>query len=417
MSTNIFRGDAPAVSQVSTLTITANDSGSTYAITVSNRIISCVGQASTTATASYLNSLVASFQPSYAEFNELTLTYASDNVVTFGATTPGLPFVLTSSVSGGTGAASLVAVTLSAGPNDWSTAANWSLGAIPANTDDVVIANTATDILYGLAQSGVALTSLTIASTYTGKIGLPDINASGNYYEYRTKYLTIGATTINVGDQVYGGIGSGRIKLAPGSHTTTFNVYGTGTPFDSGLPALLINGSGSNYTLNLLSGSIGVALDVGSSATLPTVRVGYENSISTDVVLTLGAGCTTTTISQYGGTITTSAGLTTWNLTAGTATVLGSAAVTTVTMWPATGQTASMWYESTGTIATLTLAPNSSISFERDLRGRTVTNSTLYTGSKLLDGFRTVTFSNPTQFYGDPFQIGISRGSTYTMQL
>ncbi len=420
MSTNIFRGDANAVAQVVTIQITADDAATTYIVTIGGKAVSVLGSgvnAATTAGALYL-ALIADTSAEFAEVT-WTVTDPLTDTITGTAVTAGKPFTAVSSKSGGAGTIGAVTTTTtSTGPNDLSTLANWSLGVLPVNADDVIFTNTSTDVLWNLGTlSAVTLTSLTFTSTYTGKIGLTDFNSTGNYYEYRTKYFTIKATTVNVGDQVLGGNGSGRIKLALGAAASTINMVGTGTPFDSGLPALIVNGSGSSYTLNLLQGTIGVALDSGSSATLPTIRVGYENAPASDVTLTLGSGCTITTISQYGGTILTSASVTTWTMTSGVGTAIGAAAITTLNMFPAADQSSTMYHEANGTIGTLTLGPAATINFERDLRSRTVTDSTLYSGSALLDGFRTVTFTNPSTFKGELSTIKIRRGSAFTMQL
>ena len=134
----------------------------------------------------------------YPEFAEITASRSSSKLV-LTADTAGMPFVATltplevnlgaadsQTIEGGTTATTGTAATANSGPNDWSVALNWSGSAVPANSDTVYIENNANDISYGLSQSAVTLTALYISSTYTGKIGLPQVRAvttGVSYYE------------------------------------------------------------------------------------------------------------------------------------------------------------------------------------------------------------------------------------------
>lgn len=389
MATNRFRGDAVAIKQVVTVQITANDVVTTYKITINGKVVSVLGNADgVNSTASDLQTaLDASTIP---EFAEVTWTVSTDTV-TGTAATAGVPFTATSSVSGGAGTIGAVTTTTaSAGPNDWSTAGNWSLGAVPVNGDDVVIENSSVDISYGLDQSAVTLASLTIENTYTGKLGLPDYTTgSTSYYQYRDKYLKIGATTCNLGRG--DGQGSGRVKIDFGSVATTVNVEGAGSPADTGLPAVILNGSNAGNVLNATQGTIGLAIDAGSTAQFPTIRVGSETSQATDVTLTCGTGCTLATINQNGGVVTVGSNVTTWTKTSGTSTNLYSSAITTIT-----ADSGTHYWQSNGTITTGTFRGDGTVlDCTRDLRSRTLTGSTFTGGAYFLDPSKTVTFTNP----------------------
>ncbi len=399
MGTLLWRGDAPAVAQVSTATITGDDATTTYKITINGKVVSVLGTGSgVNATASALKAALAS--STIPEFQEVTWT-VSTATITGTAATPGVPFTATSSVSGGAGTIGAVSTTAGQGPNDWSVAANWSTGVIPANGDDVYIQNSTSPILYGLAQSGVALNSINGDSTFTGTGGLPRYNPNG-YLEYRPTYLAIGASTANLGTNPGAGAGSGRFKIDFGSGATVVNVFGTGSPADPGLPALIIKGT--NITsLNCQSGSIGVAIEAGNVSTITTVRIGWISSQATDVNLTLGAGCTLTTIDQEGGFLTLNSTVATLINFGGTASVFGSGTITTLDVEE--GGTVNYW--SSGTITTATGGYGSTLNFDGDRRTKIVTNMTLY--GTLNDRAHVVTHTNPVS---TPNGVGIPGGAT-----
>lgn len=116
--------------------------------------------------------------------------------------------------------------TWTGGSNDgnFATAGNWSLGAAPVNTNDVIIDATSQDITAWPAA--VDLASLTITAGYTGSIQ----SAAG-------AALTINATTVKITRTV-----GGAIRLA-GTYTTV-NVISSGTG------AVYLMTSGTTTTLN-----------------------------------------------------------------------------------------------------------------------------------------------------------------------
>lgn len=293
--------------------------------------------------------------------------------------------------------------TASAGPNDWSTAANWSTGSVPAGGDDVYLTNSSVGIFYGLGQSGVTLNSLNQDSTYTGKVGLPRYNTGGNtaglsgtsataYLEYRTRYLQVGFTTGNFGtvSGTQAGAGSGMLQIDPGTVQYLANVYGTGSPSQQGLPALILKGTNAGNVLNAQSGQVGLAVESGDTATVATVRMGYQQAEGTDLALTCGGGVTLTTISQYAGVLQVASNVTTLTQYGGVARVLGAAAVTTLTV-----QNGTVYHQSSGTLSTVTLGSGGTLDLTTDPRARTITNMTLAAGAAFYDPNKTAAFSNP----------------------
>jgi hypothetical protein len=166
MATVRFRGDAPAVAQVNTVTPASVTSGNTFTCTINSKAITVTATAATVANVTGLMTTAINASD-IAEFEEITATDSTTHV-TLTANTAGKPFTQTSSSATGSGSAghsfTTSTTTSSSGPNHWGTAANWSGGAVPVNSDDVYIEKTDVDLLYDMNQSSVTLTSLNIAA-------------------------------------------------------------------------------------------------------------------------------------------------------------------------------------------------------------------------------------------------------------
>lgn len=404
MSDVRWTGGAAAVAQVTTFAF-----GGTWEATDLIRVV--IGSkkydftAGSTTTATVVSSLVTTWNAlsssDYPEFAEITAS-ANTTTLTLTADTAGVPFTATltpletgggaadaQTIEGAGTATTGTAATAATGPNHWDDARNWSGGAVPVNSDNVYIENSAVHIRYGLAQSGVTLTSLNIAASFTGDIGLADVNSFGStaYLEYRSQYLAIGATTINIGDGA--GQGSGRLKINTGSVQTTMNVRGTATGAEQDLEALIWKGTHASNAVNISRGSVGVAVYGGEVATIATLRVGYQTSQLTDSQVRIGAGITLATLNQSGGQVRLGAGLTTVAKTGGELTI-EAGSVTTLT-----DDDGTTTYKGTGTITTLNAGHKAFIDFGQDMRGRTVTDASFYSGCRMEDPFSTVTWTNP----------------------
>lgn len=392
MASNFFRGDSQSRSQISTHTVGGTAAnGQVYTVTINLKDVTYTATGSDT-NATITTSLLALLQAStIPEFREVTWT-SSSLVISGTGSSDGKPFTSTSA-SSGTGTLVAATATAATSRNHWDAAENWSLGAVPVDTDDVYIEACATDILYGLSQTGIALNSLNIAASYTGRIGLPDVATGGTgYREYRDKYLSIeSATTVNIG---YGpGSGSGFMRLNLGTTAAaTVNVSSTGRSSDRSVKALMLQGSHASNVLNIRQGSIALALNDDDTARFPVIRVGSLDSPSSDVDLYCGPGCTLAgTITQVGGKVITNTAVTTWTKYGGTSENHGTSTITTLTQ---DGQSSHYWLSS-GTITTVTCRGNQAfIDMSRDLRGRTATNMTFSGGAYLYDPAKTVTFTN-----------------------
>ena len=297
------------------------------------------------------------------EFAKVTATLFSASVVHVTANTAGVPFTMTvTENTAGTGTATRAAVTACTGANFWDNADNWDTGVVPADGDSVYIDNSDVSILYGLAQSAIEPAAMYVAQSFTGTIGLPEVNEDGGYHEYRATYLRVGPVILKVGAGP--GNGSGRIRIDSGDDPCALTVYNTGSPLDD-VPALLWKGSDAGNTLVMVAGSVGVAVYGAETATLATVT-------KEDGDLTTGAGVTLSgALKQHGGTwVINSAVATSLTQTAGANVVEGTGAVAQLTL-----RGGSCVYNTTGTLGGApVVSGDASLDFSQNPATKAVTN-------------------------------------------
>lgn len=342
MATKYWEGTAPAVAQVSTIQITADDAATTYTVTIGGEAVSVSGAGTgVNDTATALQTALAN--STHAYFTAVTWTVATDTV-TGTAGTAGVPYTATPSVSGGTGTiGAFTTGTASSGPCDWSTAANWSDATVPVNADIVYI-DGSVNICYGMAQSAVTLAELHIPKTYTGKIGLDYrkfvTSADGETsattaYEYREHYLEIGATLCYIGDNPTGqnASGSQRVKIDFGTAATTCDILDTSsTSIDSNRDSIRILATNVGSIVNIRDGRGGVGVcsdepgETSSIAKIVMTETAGSQTVST------GDGLTCITLEIHSGTSKIKAGatMTTANTYGGNTFLEGDFAVTTL---------------------------------------------------------------------------------------
>lgn len=403
MATVRWRGDAPAVAQVNTITPATISIGSTFTVTCNGKTMTYT--AVDTLAATVAAGVVALFTANaltraIPEFNEVTATVGSGTVV-LTANTLGKPFTITSS-AGGTGSPtfSTAATTASSGPHDANIGANWSGGSVPTSSDDVIFDDSDSDCLYNLDAISSALTSFTTTPTWVGVIGLNQ--DAGDYVEYRVRDLVCKATTITINSPK-----CKRIRLNASTTQITLNVVEIGVSDTSGLPALCFIGTHASNVVNVSKGSVGLAIISGQSATVATLRAGFLNSPLGDVTVKGGAGLSLTTLEQSGGDVTLEASLTTINKYNGNLTLLKAVAVTTFNHFG--GQA---YHRSSGTITTYSGYKGSMLHLDADPRGRTITNTTLRIGSGFKDPAKTATLTNAVSV-PDGSITELASGSTF----
>lgn len=194
MANRRWLGGATAVAQVSTVTLNNdfNDSETALSITLTAEDGSTTQSVSITPSGTDESTIAAALQAAcdastQSLFQKVTFTVVS-NVITLTAATAGVPFYFASAVTGGAGTTTDATGTANAGPNDWNTAANWSGGAVPVDSDNVYITQGSFSILYGLDQSAITVGNLSINEGFGGTVGDP-----ANGYS-----LQINGTTANV---------------------------------------------------------------------------------------------------------------------------------------------------------------------------------------------------------------------------
>jgi len=294
--------------------------------------------------------------------------------------------------SGGADSYDLDEAISATGPNHWTDRGNWSGSTVPVGADSVYFEASDIDCLYGLAQSAITLTSLNVASSYSGNIGLQNYN--GDYYEYRDKYLQIGATTLSIGDG--DGSGSSRIKINVGTIQTTAAVTQTAAPEDDAVGAFVIVGTHVSNTLNVQRGDVGVATEEpGQDSKFASIQQGYIDTEDTDSNVRIGSGVTQLTlVEQTGGTFLSKAAVTTLTNRGGQATISGSATVGTLDV------SGTVFYSTSGTMTQGYVRSGGVLGFDRSMAARTVTNLSMFAGSGISDRNRTVTWTNPIVLSG-----------------
>ncbi len=366
MATNYWLGTADRVSQVSSATITGYDVTTTYKVTIGGVTISQIGTGGTAnATAIALVTLLAASIHPYISM--ITWSAPGSGVITgtVKSSNAGVPFTATSSVSGGTGTfGAFSTTTANAGPSTVDTAANWSLGAAPANGDDVVIKDSSNPIYYGLDQNAVTLNSLRIEKTFTGALGLnrsvfaTTYNGSTNtsYTEYKDTYFRIKVNgDVRLGDSngIGAASGSGRIMLDLSSQACNVYILGTATSSsDNSRPVVRLKMNSASTIVNVASapGGVGIATDTpGETSTLSKVVITDVSALSRVV---LGEGVTITSTQQMGGFVLARCPITTANLYKSSAMQTeGTGAVTTINQF----DFSYVISNSSGTITTLNL--------------------------------------------------------------
>lgn len=334
MATKTWVGLAKTVRQVQTVTVTAGDAATTYTVTINGKVASYTGSATVATIAAGLYAACAAMTA--GEFTELTFAYTSGASFTITGPTDGTPFTATAGVSGGTGTVSSAATTAAGSPNDASLAANYSGGSLPSASDTLVFENSDVSVLYGLTGlAAIGLAAVIRRVSFTGTIGLPDLNANG-YPEYRTKDLSVNAPSITVEQSGQDQAQQIRLNVVTGS-ATTLTVIGDAAGGQVGSEAVEVRGMPASSVLNVSGGSVAVAPLAGQVCTVATLR-GLNGTVR------VGSGATLTTVNLQNCQARLDAGCTTLGVDqGGTVTVTGSAAVTNTNVdggtvaWRSTG--------------------------------------------------------------------------------
>lgn len=304
-------GGAAAIRQVSTITI-ANTwaTNDTVTVTIANKALTVtIGSAfATTDVAAALSAAINAADattglvgtetrnvggqeiPEFADISASVL----GSVVTLTGVLAGQPFTVAASEStAGTGTATAATVTAATGPNHADNAANYDTGALPANNDVLYFDQGDVDCLYGLGyfRTNTLALDLIISNDWTGRLGLPAVNESGGYDEYRQRYYyAYGAKRFELRAGLQGNLSAGAIHIdfQACDPTATINVARNA---DLSAPSVLLGG-GDMGTWTISAGNVVLeADDAGSSGNAMVVGllyVGTPGGNNADLILTLG---------------------------------------------------------------------------------------------------------------------------------
>lgn len=396
-TTHLVRGDANITRDLYTITpVAANNA--TYTITINTKTITYTADASATV-AEITAGLVALAQATVEEeFAEFTWTDGTTVITATGATDGSGTAAARITSSSSAGSLTTVHTTAPTGANHWL-AGNFSSGSLPANGDSVYAQSISVDILYDIDQNAVALAVLEWRRDCTGKLGLPVIDANGNY-ESRPLDLKIQTAILRIGDGL--GQGSGRLNFDVGTGTACAAViYNTGTPADQDEGAVHLIGANAGNTLDVFAGKVDLAMRPNTTATWPAIVVAGGT-------LRCGSGCTNTAVTVQGsGACETRSAMT-------TAIVRDKAKLThfegNITTLTNEGGTTNIRNTAALTIGTLTLYADTILDLTLSEAAVTVTNATLYAGAKIVDPGRRLVMTNAATCPNGPGNVTIDRG-------
>lgn len=309
MATRRWRGNAPAVKQVQTVTIYHVEAGVVYTLTNASKSVSVTATSDDTTT-TIMAALAAAWNAEIIpQFAEITAA-ASGSSITLTADNAGVPFDVTATQTGTGGNAEVKTVTISHSP----TGGTWSYidstyGTVSGLAYNISAATLQTQLRTIYPTTGVSVTgssggpfTLTFASPYD-HINIPDIT-------FDATTLTGGDATVSVVETVKGAAGTSEVQTitfygspSGGTFTATFMGYTTSAQaynvssanLQTALRALTSIGSGN---VNV-SGSAGGPYTVTFAGSLANTAV---ESITIDP-----SGLTGGTI--YGAVATTTPGV------------------------------------------------------------------------------------------------------------
>lgn len=273
---------------------------------------------------------------------------------------------------------------------DLDVADNWSPSGVPGSaTEDAVFfqdsSQSVTANLDALNGTAEGISSVTIAQSFTGNIGLDADNAQ--------TYMELDAPVVNIGIHSGPGSpsGSGRmlIELTDDASAQTVNVRNTGISNMSYKPALRIKTAVEDHALNIREGSVGVAVEVGETAKFATVNIaGGANVVigsgTTLAALTKRAGtaeivCAATTVTNSGGRLTISGGGAVATLNCNGGEVLANSTGTITTLNVNGGHCDLTGSMAARTITTLNVNGTGRFSYDKNVV--TITNAIASTGN------------------------------------
>lgn len=393
MATIYYTGKARPVAQVSTAQITAYDAATTYTLTVNGVSVSVLGTTNADGTAAALAAAWEALAHPY--FTPITATAATDTVTLTGPA-DGMPFTVTSSVTGGTGTIGSVATgTAADGPNHWGSGDNWSGGSAPANSDVIYVTKPAARLCWGIDISGTSPTRLVVRGdariglSFSGVATTADGDSTDpDAPEYRDQYLVAAITSVDVFPDESTAVvsGSGRLHInndKAGASTTTIGATAQ-SPVDTSRPAVCLLFANASADIYVSGGRGGVGIAMGNPGETSTIGDFVLDDPADVSRVFLSEGVTHSTIRVNGGrlSLNSAATMPSITITGGTCDIEGTQAVTALVV----NEPGEAVCNTTGTIGTLTQNGNGSVAdFHRSGKSRTVTNYNFNAGERRID--------------------------------
>lgn len=408
MATIFFTGKAVAIVQVTTVDVGAYDAAGVYSLTVNGVSVTttAAGDAEATATA-LVAAWNASTHPYFTIATASVGTGSPSNTIVLTGDEAGFPFTVTASATGSGTMGAVSNSTEASGPHHWSTASNWSSGAIPQDDDIVIIDKQGVRICWDLDRTGTSPNSILSRLTIRGdvRIGLASANvaitANGETVsalapEYREDYLKIGIATTEILANLSTATpsGSGRIKIDNQSTAAaTCTVAATASASaDTNLPSIRLLANSANWDLYVerARSGVGIAVGPGETATVGEIYLVDPSGVSK---LILGEGVTHTLVTQNGGTLelNSAATLPAVTVNAGNTLLLGTQTITLLTT-----NGGNVIHNNSGSVTTVT-QNKGSIDWTHLERARTVTTYNFYGGERKINhSLITITNDNRT---------------------
>jgi hypothetical protein len=419
MATKRWLGNAAAIADLWTISLSGTVTSQTYTVTINSKTVQYVadGSATVTIVLAGLQAALSAISPAPpVEFTELTATalpvggpYTS---VTMTGNTPGVPHTISVGTSGGA-TFTIANTTPATGPNHFTNALNWSGGVAPANSDVLVFDNGSIACKYGLTTSLTGVT-VSVEPGYSGQIGLPFINADNStttYAEYRPTSLTlVGGTVLSNSPEI------SRLNLAFGANAATVRILNNGQRLEQGIPVVLLTGGNASSELDVTKGDVGVAFYQGTTAHFPVIKSGFSTNAPSDASIIVGTGATLGAVTKNGGYFSTRSNLTTLNqdVAGGVADLHDAVTVTTINCYAGT-----LNANTTGAIGTVHLYQKAIFNADGDPRAKTISNPIeVYSKDVTInDNQKTINSGTLTLATNGATSVNIGHGANATMVL
>lgn len=249
----------------------------------------------------------------------------------------------------------------------WATGSNWSTTVAPANGDNVLCDQNATnDLAGGDFTASNTLASLRVTSLFSnyefGDNGTP---------------IKVGATLVKFGEpsaNATAGSHSNRINWDGSTIAHSLYVYGSKTTStDTGKEAIRVKGVNVANQAYIYSGRVGFATDlVGDVATYRQISL-----FGSDAVVNIASGVTLTNLLMDDGKAYLYAGVTTATINKGTLYTYGSGAISQLNV------AGTCDLRSSGTVALMTIFPGGNVTMLNDSVAKSVTLVKMFKGATL----------------------------------